>query len=83
MLRISLTKKSYKDLTLTNIVGVFLCTKEGEELTFIKCDKRKCFYNAEGICEHRKIILKYGKCMSFTRDKVHDERPCTLPLFLP
>lgn len=69
MLSVVLAKKFYKDLTLTDIVGVFLYAKEGEELTFIKCDRRKCFYNAEGICEHRKIVLKYGRCVSFTRDK--------------
>lgn len=37
-------------------------------MTMIKCNKSKCYYNVNGICTHRKIKLKYGKCLGYTRD---------------
>ena len=52
-------------------------------MTIIKCDKFRCFYNAEGICEHRKIIMKYKRCMSYTvsgnftiRDLIQHKATC-------
>lgn len=38
-------------------------------MTVIKCYKHKCYYNVENICTHRKIKLKYGKCLNYTRDQ--------------
>ena len=37
-------------------------------MTTVKCNKHKCYYNIEGICSHRKINLRYFKCLNYTRD---------------
>ena len=37
-------------------------------MTTVKCNKHKCYYNIEEICSHRKINLKYFKCLNYTRD---------------
>jgi hypothetical protein len=64
-------------------VGVFLCAKEGGIMTVIKCDRAKCFYNTEGICEHRKIIMKHKRCLNYTvsgsftvKDLIHNKATC-------
>lgn len=77
---------THMDLSITTKRQLFiscLFCLEGDEMTIIKCDKFRCFYNAEGICEHRKIIMKYKRCMSYTvsgsftiRDLVQHKATC-------
>ena len=47
-------------------MAAFLFYKKKVSVMIIKCDRYKCSYNVEGICERKKVVLRKRRCISYT-----------------
>lgn len=60
--------RNIKETVNNGCLFLYINLSEVTIMTTVKCNKHKCYYNIEGICSHRKINLRYFKCLNYTRD---------------